>query len=257
MVKQKLQDYEDAIVHAFIEEHAILRFLSAGDAHGDFVRVQKYIAECMKEKQSLNVVFTGDYQAEPEKDRSRARENVKRIFKMVKERLEDKLIFVLGGNYEAPAITAEAASELGKPLFSIGSLIETSSEESCSGNYFKHDKFTFIGVEGTNPINGFFPGERTEQELQLALEKAVEKECPTDIMILLTHAPPYRCGSRDALGVFGLPSSYWGRHVGSTAIMSFLQKHKPILHVCGHVHEGVSVSACLWREDGNVGIEDF
>lgn len=63
--------------------------------------------------------------------------------------------------------------------------------------------------------------------------------------------------ARDALGVFGLPSSYWGRHVGSTAIMSFLQKHKPILHVCGHVHEGVSVSACLWREDGNVGIEDF
>jgi len=246
-----------ALIHAFINEYASLRFLSAGDAHGDIKRTQKYLYECMNDKHCSHIVFTGDYQAEPERNRVHARSNVKQVLREMGKNLDDRIVFVLGGNYELLGVTSEVSLELGEPLFPIGCSTDMLSEGVYPGNYFKNNDIVFIGVEGTNPINQRYPGERTESDLEWALERAVEKASPlNNIIVLITHAPPYNCGSRDSLGAFGLPSTYWGKHVGSTAIKYFLMKYGVFLHVCGHVHEGVGASLCLWR-NGNTEINDL
>jgi Icc-related predicted phosphoesterase len=51
--------------------------------------------------------------------------------------------------------------------------------------------------------------------------------------ILLTHTPPYNSG---------VDRLYSGEVVGSKALRNFLEEFKPLLHVCGHVHESRGVS---------------
>lgn len=242
---------EHAYVHSFISERATLRFLSAGDPHGDVRRVQNYLKECIKEKDCSFIIFMGDYQADPEKDYARAKSNIKSVLGELK-RLYDKTIFVLGGNYELPGVTTEASLEIGRPFYPLGCPPDSLNDRTYPGNFFRlKDNITFIGVDGTNPINQRFPGERSESELEWALERAAERASSTSgTIILVTHAPPYNCGSRDSLGAFGLPSSYWGKHVGSIAIRNFLMKRNVLLHVCGHVHEGVGASMCTWNKNG-------
>jgi Icc-related predicted phosphoesterase len=45
--------------------------------------------------------------------------------------------------------------------------------------------------------------------------------------ILVSHSPPY--------GLLDVSSS--GLHLGSKAIREFIEKHPPVLVVCGHIHE--------------------
>lgn len=50
--------------------------------------------------------------------------------------------------------------------------------------------------------------------------------------VFLTHTPPK---------MTRLDRIYSGEHVGSKIIREFLETHTPILHLCGHVHEGRGV----------------
>ncbi|MCX8185275.1 MAG: metallophosphoesterase [Sulfolobales archaeon] len=50
--------------------------------------------------------------------------------------------------------------------------------------------------------------------------------------VLLTHTPPKASG---------LDRVYSGEYVGSKKIREFVENHKPVLHVCGHIHEGRGV----------------
>lgn len=50
--------------------------------------------------------------------------------------------------------------------------------------------------------------------------------------VLLTHTPPYSSG---------VDRLYSGEAVGSKALRDFLEEFKPLLHVCGHIHEGRGV----------------
>ncbi|MCS7099035.1 MAG: metallophosphoesterase [Sulfolobales archaeon] len=47
--------------------------------------------------------------------------------------------------------------------------------------------------------------------------------------VLLTHTPPE--GS-------GLDRVYSGEYVGSRKIREFIETYEPVLHLCGHIHEG-------------------
>lgn len=51
--------------------------------------------------------------------------------------------------------------------------------------------------------------------------------------ILLTHTPPYNSG---------VDMLYSGEVVGSKALRDFLEEFAPLLHVCGHIHEGRGVA---------------
>jgi len=51
--------------------------------------------------------------------------------------------------------------------------------------------------------------------------------------ILLTHTPPYNSG---------VDMLHSGEVVGSKALRDFLEEFAPLLHVCGHIHEGRGVA---------------
>ncbi len=51
--------------------------------------------------------------------------------------------------------------------------------------------------------------------------------------VLLTHTPPYNSG---------VDTLYSGEVVGSKALRDFLEEFTPLLHVCGHIHEGRGVA---------------
>lgn len=243
-----MEKVDHRLVQEFIKQNVKLEIASAGDCHGDSLRLKKFVEDCLSEEKLSLIIAMGDYQRQPTKEYSEAKRNILDLFLNLKKC--SKKILVLGGNYEIPGVTADCALELGEPFFSIGSTY-FKEENKYPGNYMFFQGFHFIGVEGSNPINGLFPGERDENELEWALEKATSMAKPSldfNRTILITHSPPYNCGSRDQLGCFGLPSQYWGRHVGSKAYQKFIFDKKPLIHICGHVHEGVGLTLYVWDE---------
>lgn len=56
---------------------------------------------------------------------------------------------------------------------------------------------------------------------------------PKGTDILVTHGPPYKL--RDI-------TSYGGEHVGCRELRTAIQRVRPKLHVCGHIHEGYGVA---------------
>jgi uncharacterized protein len=94
------------------------------------------------------------------------------------------------------------------------------------------DGFNIIGIGGSLPCPGRtpneFPDEIFKEQLELlALELNSEK--PT---ILVSHQPPYSTVC-DRISL--------NNHVGSHAIRAFIEKHKPILCLTGHIHEGIGI----------------
>jgi Icc-related predicted phosphoesterase len=242
---------EDTRIQNFFQQNLVLGFASAGDCHGDVSKLKRFVEDCMLESKLSIIIAAGDYQRQPTKDYSEAKANIMNIFSNLKTC--PKKILVLGGNYEIPGVTADVALELGEPFFPIGCRF-SKEEKKHPGNYLSFESFNFIGAEGSNPINGLFPGERSEEELEWALEHAVSAANLSDFKktILVTHSPPYECGSRDQLGCFGLPTQYWGKHVGSHAFKKFILSRRPLIHDCGHIHEGVGVTIYVWNQTEHV-----
>jgi len=232
-----------------------LEFASAGDSHGDLRKVQRFVRDCLSEEMLSLIILGGDYQRQPTKNLVEARENVSHILSTLTGCPRRVLVF--GGNYELPGVTADVASRIGEPLFPIG--CGPRIDERYPGNHLSFQGFNFIGVEGSNPINALFPGERSEEELEWALAQASRSMGAAEFSkaILVTHSPPYECGSRDKLGLFGLPPEYCGKHVGSLAYRNYIMDRRPLIHDCGHIHEGVGVTVHLWNREGEMESEDI
>jgi predicted phosphodiesterase len=69
---------------------------------------------------------------------------------------------------------------------------------------------------------------RTPEEL-----KAKWDLIPKGTDILITHGPPYKLNDMTAYG---------NEHVGCRELRKAIQRVRPKLHVCGHIHEGYGVS---------------
>ena len=223
-----------------------LRVIAAGDPHQDARKLRLFFNDCSSLSADL-FLLQGDYLAQHERDKKNAAKAIAEIFSPLTN--FEKPFLALGGNYEPVGSPFLAVKQLNNGLLrSIGS----SDEEASTGGTLKLSGFTIIGVDGSNPINGDHPGERSEQDLLEVLTRTLPQDVSPNSLILITHPPPYNSGKRDELGVFGLPQSYWGKHVGSESIARIIASHKPLLHPCGHVHEGVGLTIYDWRQNGRV-----
>ena len=96
------------------------------------------------------------------------------------------------------------------------------------------DQLIVIGLGGANPTPFFTPNELSEEAMAGLLDEAWRRARAltpgdTDVpTLLLTHAPPHDTR---------LDRLKNGRHVGSKAVRTFIEKHQPTLCVCGHIHE--------------------
>ena len=88
---------------------------------------------------------------------------------------------------------------------------------------------TFVGIGGsdTMPFHICRQPPVSEDDVKEKLHEIMEENC-----ILVTHVPPY--GVQD--------SAFLGMHAGSRWIREVVEKYKPKLHLCGHIHENPGFS---------------
>ena len=254
MHKSSDQARFDGLLHDFAVKNHRLVMESAGDIHGELSKFSRFVQDAQSESDLSLVIADGDYLDEPSFDEELATKKIGEIFDTV--RGFRCPVLVLGGNYDPMGTAARVAQSIGKPIASIGCRLTDS--KPYPGNHLNVSGYDFIGVEGSNPINGRFPGERPEPEIKWALQQAAhDSAAELDRTILVSHVPPYNMGSRNQLGTFGLPSSYWGKHVGSTALMEFIEEKKPLMHISGHIHEGAGVTLLLSCSGKKPTLEDY
>ncbi len=86
----------------------------------------------------------------------------------------------------------------------------------------------FYGVSAAPPSHLRTPYEITEHEIERRLQTGYDMVKDSPITVCVPHSPPMDT-SLDRISA--------GKHVGSKAIRKFIEKHRPDVVVCGHIHE--------------------
>jgi Icc-related predicted phosphoesterase len=145
------------------------------------------------------------------------------------------------GGYESAARVMEPILAKGIPTLAVTGNCDTENVEqylsdhkiNLSGNCFRQGNCTFIGVSGSLPCPGVTPKEYGDDFFENELHKALRQgQCnpPMDEvnnLVVVTHQPAYGANV-DIVG---------GIHRGSQTIRKFIETHKPILAISGHIHE--------------------
>ncbi|VVC00883.1 3',5'-cyclic adenosine monophosphate phosphodiesterase CpdA [uncultured archaeon] len=115
-------------------------------------------------------------------------------------------VYAVHGNMDTPDVVEK--------LREMGVLIH--------GKKVRVGEWNIVGLGGSNPTPFSTPSEYSEEQIGQTLAKAGVDE----FSILVSHPPPY--GVFDSVGPV---------HVGCRAVRDIIEKKKPILCICGHIHE--------------------
>ncbi len=129
----------------------------------------------------------------------------------------------------------EELKSLKKPVFVVPGnfdkkLIEMFEEEGISlhGKAARVREVGFYGFGGAiTPFNT--PLEVTEEEIWNGLTRGYKMIEDCKFKIQVTHIPPFRTK---------LDLTITGLHVGSKKVREFIEKFKPHVALCSHIHEG-------------------
>ncbi len=284
LFKRKGPKLEVKDIDAFLQDREILEITGSGDPHEEYGKVRLFL-ENIKNYNSDLVLFDGDYLAEPAymkkgSDISEVKKDSIQKLKTLYEVLLDTNAptHFVAGNYEIPGTSYDATELLSSDLlFDLGCdkskeprmdtiheteeyMDLTTKRETWPGKVHEMKGYTFLGVEGSNPINQTFPGERTEDNLEWAMTQPLEElKVDPEYLMIVTHSPPF--GMRDNLGRFGVPPHLWGASKGSTALRKLADSIKPFMIMVGHIHEsfGLHVRATPKgaEESSEEDVEDF
>ena len=111
--------------------------------------------------------------------------------------------------------------------------IEFSNIFPLHGRMKKFSDIYFIGLGSSNKTPFQTPYTLSEKKLTEILEQAYTQVPKGKPLFVISHAPPFN-SEADKL--------HNGEHVGSTAVVEFIAKTKPLVILCGHIHESKSVS---------------
>lgn len=103
------------------------------------------------------------------------------------------------------------------------------------GRVHVNNNLVFIGLGGgtISPFNTFF--EMREEEISKILRRCAEnlRENARKVnLILVSHTPPKNTR---------LDRTFMGIHAGSTSVRRFIEENRPLLTLCGHIHEARGV----------------
>ncbi|MDJ0817996.1 MAG: metallophosphoesterase [Desulfobacterales bacterium] len=130
-----------------------------------------------------------------------------------------EIIDALAG-IDKPIVLVPGNSESEEEL--INACRNWKSAHILHGNQATIDGITFFGIGGGIPVTPFgsWSYDFTEDEAYALL-----RDCPVGC-VLVSHSPPRGL----------LDRSSDGRHLGSQAVRDTVEKKKPALVVCGHIH---------------------
>ncbi|MDE1798418.1 MAG: metallophosphoesterase, partial [Candidatus Micrarchaeota archaeon] len=90
------------------------------------------------------------------------------------------------------------------------------------GRKVKLGEWNLVGLGGSNPTPFHTPSELSETQIEHILSTSGVDERS----ILVSHPPPQ-----------GLFDEVGDLHVGSTAVRAAIESRRPLLALCGHIHE--------------------
>jgi uncharacterized protein len=97
------------------------------------------------------------------------------------------------------------------------------------GNIF--NSLGIVGLGGSNYTPFKTPNEFSEPELSDLLDTGFSQIKDAEHHILFSHAPPVKTHTDRLLN---------GKHVGSTAVRSYIEEKQPLLCLTGHIHESAA-----------------
>ncbi|MDI9619002.1 metallophosphoesterase [Methanothermobacter sp.] len=110
--------------------------------------------------------------------------------------------------------------------------IENSKAVNIHGRSINIKNISICGLGGSNPTPFNTPLELEEDEIKAELNDLMKNPGEGDLLILVTHAPPH------GTSLDRIPS---GDNVGSRGVRDAIERHRPSLHICGHIHESPGV----------------
>lgn len=166
------------------------------------------------------------------------------VKKLVSEISGADLLLVAGdltnfGGYSEAIDVLEELGKIGSEILCVPGncdtieVIRALEEKYCSvhGKRVIYRDLGIAGFGGSPPTPFDTPLEFGEEEILSKLSVAEQGD------ILLTHAPPKNTN---------LDKVFFGVHAGSISVRKIIEEKKPILNVCGHIHEGRGI--CRIRE---------
>lgn len=178
-----------------------MRILAFSDIHGSYKRVEEILSH---ESSFDALIIAGDLTTVGSPKEA---ETAIRRFQQY-----GKPLFVVAGNMDLP--------ELETTFMNLG--------VSINARGVLHGDVGLFGVSASpfTPMNT--PYEISEDEIMKRAEAGWEDVASARWKLFVPHAPP-----RDTK----VDKIILGKHVGSTAVREFIEKHQPDLVICGHIHE--------------------
>ncbi|MEM2137530.1 MAG: metallophosphoesterase family protein [Candidatus Anstonellaceae archaeon] len=142
----------------------------------------------------------------------------------------DAVFFVGDITTRGPASYAEEVISLFPNSFAVPGNMDTPdvSEALRRKGVMMHGKkaafgdWNIVGFGGSNPTPYRTPNEFSEEQIEMVLNSAGVDH----FSIVLCHPPPF--------GFFDMVA---GKHAGSSAVRKIVEQKKPLMLICGHIHE--------------------
>lgn len=184
-----------------------MKMLVGTDFHGFKPAFESFAREASRQKADI-IIICGDI------TNFGTAENAKSLLSIVAS--VNILGFFVPGNCDPPSITGLNFDSL-RCIHGVGTLL---------------GDLLFLGVGGSpiTPFKTFFEMDEEEifRVLQTGLSSINNAVRGSHEMLIVSHSPPKNTRlDRTALGL----------HVGSKSLRKFIEKHKPLAVVCGHIHE--------------------
>jgi uncharacterized protein len=149
---------------------------------------------------------------------------------------------ILGGDLTTHGTVSEATNavrrfqEYGKPLFVVSGNMDLPSFDALYDSLGVNinakgavlGEAGFFGIAGSPFTPMHTPYEISEEEIRRRAEAGWQDIHASRWKVFVPHAPPH--GTK-------LDKILLGKHVGSSAIRTFVEEHQPDVLVCGHIHE--------------------
>jgi hypothetical protein len=123
-----------------------------------------------------------------------------------------KPVFVVAGNMDPP--------ELDELFVALGVSL------NARGVVYRDVGFFGVSAAPLSPLHT--PNEISETEIAARAEAGWRNILHAKEKVFVPHAPPFTTT---------LDVTRAGKHVGSAAVRTFIEKHQPDVTICGHIHE--------------------
>ncbi|WP_300673850.1 metallophosphoesterase family protein [Desulfoluna sp.] len=142
-------------------------------------------------------------------------------------------------SFQGPAAALRVVTAVKKPRDQMVAVSGNCDEKTVEESLIKegigiHGKIRSVGGISLLGLGGSLitpfctPNEYREEALATCLTQAMEENAVSAPLVLVSHQPPINsCADRLASGV----------HTGSRAVQAFIERHRPIACLTGHIHE--------------------